>query len=239
MRLWYLCKRTEPQLEIDCSSMNYFLMYGKYNIEALDEVLNTVNALHQRQTEIKAPFSRSDMVYSSQSIRGQMLAAISFNFDLQLYLTLTEEEHVNQYSLLGTASKGLLRGFATLWQGRVPQELFPDQRLKAILKEVQKMVKKQYSDYILVLDHISHYRDMKLVTFDVDRVAHSLIVSFPVFIKDYQHPSLAMYEIESIPLPIPDKSTKVNSYSQIRIHKPYLVAGEDYYIQLCMTKLIM
>ena len=85
-----------------------------------------------------------------------MLDAMSFNFDLQLYLTLTEEEHVNQYSLLETASKDLLRGVATLGQSRLPWELFPDQRLKAILKEVQTMKKKQYPDYILAMDHMSH-----------------------------------------------------------------------------------
>ena len=65
------------------------------------------------------------------------------------------------------------------------------------------------------------------------------VVFFPVFIKDYHQPSLVMYEIESVPIPIPDKNTKVNSYSQIKIYKPYIVVGEDYYIQLCMTELIM
>ena len=80
---------------------------------------------------------------------------------------------------------------------------------------------------------------MKLVTFAVDRVAHSLIVSFPVFIKDYSRASLAMFEIESIPIPIPDKNKKANSNSQIRIHNPYIAVGEDYYIQLHMTELIM
>ena len=143
------------------------------------------------------------------------------------------------YGLLETASKDLPRGIATLGQGRLPQELFLDHRLKAILKEVQAMVKKQYPDYTLAAYHISHYMDMKLVTFAVDRAAHSLIVSFPVFIKDYQQPSLAMYEIESVPILIPDKNTKANSYSQIKIHKPYIAEGENYYMQLCMTELIM
>ena len=106
---------------------NDFLMYGKYNLKTLDEVIDTVKALHQRRTEIETLFSRTDMTFSSQSIRGQMLDAMSFNFDLQLYLTLTEEEHVNQYSLLEAASKDLLRGIATLGQGRLSQELFPDQ----------------------------------------------------------------------------------------------------------------
>ena len=50
------------------------------------------------------------------------------------------------------------------------------------------MVMKQYPDHILATDHISHYRDKKWVTFAVDSVAHSLIVSFPVFIKDYDSP---------------------------------------------------
>ena len=139
-------------------------------------------------------FSRSDMTFTLQSIRGQMLDVMSFNFDLQLYLTLTEEEHVNQYGLLEITGKDVLRCIATLGQGRLPQELFPDKRLKAILREVQTMVKKQDPDYMLAMDHISQYRDMKLVTFAVDRAAHSLVVSFPVFTKDYHLPSLAMYE---------------------------------------------
>ena len=68
---------------------------------------------------------------------------------------------------------------------------------------------------------------MKLVTFAVDRMVHSLKVSFPLFIKDYRQPSLVMYEIESVTVPIPDKNTNANSYSQMRIHKPYITVGED------------
>ena len=89
--------------------------------------VDTVNALHQRQTEIETLFLRSDATCSSQSIRGQMPTDMLFNFGIQLYLTLTEGEHVNQYSLLGAASKDHLRGIATKGQGRLPQELFPDQ----------------------------------------------------------------------------------------------------------------
>ena len=86
--------------------------------------------------------------------------------------------------MLAASSMDLLRDIATLGQGRLPQELFPDQSLKTILKEAQTVVKKQYPHYILAVDHISHYRDIKVVTFAVDRVVHSLIVSFPVLIKD-------------------------------------------------------
>jgi len=35
-----------------------------------------------------------------------------------------------------------------------------------------------------------------------------------------------------VAVPIADKNLKANSYSRVKIHKPYLAAGEDYYIQL-------
>ena len=90
------------------------------------------------------------------------------------------------------------------------------------MTEVDKMVKKNYPDYELAANHISHYRDMELVTFSVDRVTHSLIVTFPVFIKDFKQSSLSLFEIETVPVPIPDKNMQADSYSQVRIQKSYI-----------------
>ena len=101
------------------------------------------------------------------------------------------------------------------------------------------MVKKQYPDYELAATHISHYCDMKMVTFVVDQRTHSLIVVFPAFIKDYKQPPLALFEIESVPVPIRDKNKLADSFSQVVIEKPYLAVGRDYYIQLRMTELAM
>ena len=97
------------------------------------------------------------------------------------------------------------------------------------------MVKKQDPDYELAATHISHYHDMKMVIFAVDQETHSLIVVFPAFIKDYKQPPLALFEIESVPVPIKDKNKQVDSYSQVVVEKPYIAAGKDYYIQLHMT----
>ena len=97
---------------------------------------------------------------------------------------MAKEEHVTKYKEVDKAGRELFDAIAILSQKRLPRSLFPDQRLKSILTEVDKMVKKNYPDYELTANHISHYRDMELVTFSVDRVTHSLIVTFPVFIKD-------------------------------------------------------
>ena len=101
------------------------------------------------------------------------------------------------------------------------------------------MVKKQYPDYELAATHISHYPDMKMVTFAVDQQMHSLIVVFPASIKDYKQPPLALFEIESVPVPIKDRNKQADSYSEVVIEKPYIAVGKDYYIQLCMTELTM
>ena len=66
------------------------------------------------------------------------------------------------------------------------------------------MVKEHYPDYVLATEHISHYRDMKLVTLAVDQKDRALVVAFPVLIKDFRKPSLSMYEIETVHVPIPD-----------------------------------
>ena len=80
---------------------------------------------------------------------------------------------------------------------------------------------------------------MKMVTFAVDQQAHSLIVTFPAFIKNYKQPPLSLYEVETVPVPIIDKNVKANSYSQVRIEKSYIAAGTDYYIQLNSSELLM
>ena len=50
-------------------------------------------------------------------------------------------------------------------------------------------------------------------------VTHSLIVTFPVFIKDFKQPPLSLFEIETVAMPIHNKNRQADSYSQVRIHK--------------------
>ena len=78
-----------------------------------------------------------------------------------------------------------------------------------------------------------------MVTFSVDQQAHSLILTFPAFIKNYKQPPLSLYEVETVPVPIIDKNVKADSYSQVRIEKSYIAAGTDYYIQLRISELLM
>ena len=213
---------------------NDFLMYGKYNVDTLQNVIDTVNAMHRRQTELEK--QASGRAFGDTD---RLVESMKFGFDLQFYMKVSDDEHVKQLQVLERASKEVIRGITVLSQGRLPQEFFSDSRLKEILNEVQKMVQKGHPTYALAAEHISHYRDMKLVTFAVDQQTHSLIVTFPVFIQDFRRPPLSLFEIETVPVPIPDKNVKADSYTQVQIGKPYIAVGSEYYIELRMTEMIM
>ena len=149
-------------------------------------------------------------------------------------MKVSEDEHVKQLQVLEHSSKEVIRGITVLSQGRLPQKCFSDSRLKEILSKVHKMVWKGHPNYALAAEHISHYRDMKLVTFAVDQQTHSLIVTFPVFIQDFRRPPLSLFEIG-----IPDENAKADSYTQLQVVKPYIAVGMEYYIELRMTEMIM
>ena len=228
-------RKTESEVKNSLSQyQDDFLMFGKYSIESLKKVINTLNALHDRQTELEKLVTTK--VFTEAKHAGD---ALDYSVELQLFLELAQEEHVTEYKEVYKAGKELLDAIAILSQRRLPKSLFPDQRVKDILAQVDKMVKMSYPDYELVANHISHYRDMELVTFLVYRVTHSLIVTFPVFIKDFKQPPLSLFEIETVPVPIPDKNRQADSYSQVRIQKDYIAAGMDYYIQIRMTEMLM
>ena len=89
---------------------------------------------------------------------------------------------MNQYHLLELVSKDLLRGIATLGRVDYLRNCFLT-RLNFILHEVQTMVKKIYPDYQLAADHISHYQDIKLVTFAVNSEKHKVNRLLPLFVS--------------------------------------------------------
>ena len=191
---------------------NEILMYGGYNLNSLKGVINTINALHERQTYCERAVKQKDF-----NFRKSDMDAVNYNFEVMMYMKNAREEHVVTYRETVKAARDFLGGIAIVTQGRLPRALISDNQLREILGKVDAMVKRNHPDYVLATTHISHYRDMKMVTFAVDQQAHSLIVTFPAFIKNYKQPPLSLYEVETVPVPIIDKNVKANSYSQVDV----------------------
>ena len=102
------------------------------------------------------------------------------------------------------------KAIRVLSEGYLPITLLPPSKLEKILKEVRIAIAKSNKDY-----------DMKLVTFGVDN-QRNLIVQFPVFVQPYTQKRLIMDQIETVPVPILDENKQVQSYTELKIEKPYI-----------------
>ena len=69
-----------------------FLMYGKYNVESLNKVIDTLNLLHDKQTELEKLVT-TKMFTEVENIGD----ALDYLVELQLFLELAQEEHVTKY----------------------------------------------------------------------------------------------------------------------------------------------
>ena len=92
--------------------------------------------------------------------------------------------------------------------------LIKPEKLQVILSEVKKTLQITNPDYDLVLDRLHLYYDMELVTFGIDKDMN-LVIQFPVFIQPYTQKPLILYQLETAPVPILDRNTKVQSYTHL------------------------
>ena len=75
------------------------------------------------------------------------------------------------------------------------------------------------------------YYDMKLVTFGIDS-QRNLIIEFQLFIQPYTQTKLTLYQVETVPVPILDTGNKIQSYTQLKIEKPYIALNDETYITI-------
>ena len=130
----------------------------------------------------------------------------------------------------------MLDSIGILSTGYLPTLLFPPTVLKNITTNAINLVCKLHPDYVLAIDHITEYYDMKLAIFGVDPDGN-MVIAFPVFVKDHTSKPKTLYEIETVKVPIPDKNKTADSYSEVKYSKPYLAINHNYYIQLRIQEL--
>ena len=90
---------------------------------------------------------------------------------------------------------------------------------------------KTNKDYDLVLDRLYLYYDIKLLMFGIDNQMN-LIIQFPIFVQPYTQTKLTLYQIETVPMPILDANDKAQSYTQLKVEKPYIAVNDETYISL-------
>ena len=109
-------------------------------------------------------------------------------------------------------------------------------KLQGILIEVKRSLLITNPDYTLVLDRLHLCYDMQFVTFSIYSDM-SLVIQSPVFIQPYMQKPLILYQLETVPVPILDQNTKAQSYTHLRIKKPYIALNSETYISLRQQEL--
>ena len=100
---------------------NELLMYGRYNLNSLKGIINTINALHDRQSYYEWAVIQRDF-----NFRKSDIDAVNYNFDTMMYLSNVREEHVVTYREAVKAARDFLDGIAIVTQDRLPRALISD-----------------------------------------------------------------------------------------------------------------
>ena len=159
-----------------------------------------------------------------------------YSMDAGLFLTTIKEKYVRMYEKFINELRSYSKAVQILSKGYLPVSLITPSKLEAILQQVQAAITKSNQDYEIVLNILYLYYDMKLVTFGID-YQKNLTIQFPVFVQPYTQIKLTLYQVETVPVPIVDSSNKIQSYTQLKIEKPYIALNDKTYITICPQEL--
>ena len=154
-----------------------------------------------------------------------------YSIDAVLFLTTVKEKYVRMYEKFINELKSYLKAIRILSKGYLPITLIMPCKLEAISQQVQLAITKSNQDYKIVLNRLYLYYNMKLVMFGND-YQKNLIIQFPMFVQPYTQTKLTLYQVKTVPVPILDASNTVQSYTQLKIEKPYIALNDETYISI-------
>ena len=210
------------------------IMYGIYNVDTLEKLIQMVHKMNNRSIWYEKLYAGQvnnwfEKYSDSQGINHYAIHSL-------LYLRTIQEKYVKLHERFVNQLKEYSSAIRVLSKGYLPISLLPPSKLAKILQEVKQVLLKTNKNYGLVIKGMYKYYDMKLVTFGIDQ-DRNLIIQFPVFVQPYTQKPLTLYQIETIPVPILDMNEKADSYTWIKIDKPYIALNPDTYISIRMEEL--
>ena len=157
-----------------------FLIYGKYNVEKLQDIVMTTNSLQNRTLSMERLLTGQDLqTLQVAHMAPDVIGRMTFIHKLNLYVHSMLKRQIRLYEWLLHHLQDLLDSIGILSTGHLPPELFPPTVLQNVTANATEMVHKTHPDYTLAIRHITEYYDMKLAMFGLDSDG-SMVVAFPV-----------------------------------------------------------
>ena len=175
---------------------NDFLLYGKFNVAKLQDIVRMVNRIRNRTLSLEKLLTGQDLctlqhAHMSPNLPG-IEGRLTFMHKMNLYVHSVLERQIRLYELMLHYLKDLLDCIGILSTGKLPLMLFPPMVLENITSNAIDMVRCTHPEYELAVGHISEYYDMKLCTFGIS-IEGNMVVASPYLLRITQtNPRLYM-----------------------------------------------
>ena len=210
---------------------NSMLMYGIYNVEILEKLINTVHNIHNMTSSHERLFVDQQRSLTLKSLYAHSLGLHHYSINSLLYLRTIQDKYIALYRELISQLCKYVSAIRILTKGYLPNALVTPSKLKEILSEVKKTLQMTKPDYDIVIGRLHLYYNMQLVTFGIDK-DKNLIVQFPIFIQPYTQQPLILYQLETVPVLVINQNARVHFYTHLQVEKPYTTLNLETYISL-------
>ena len=211
------------------------LMYGIYNADSLEKLIKTVYEIHNATSSHEKLFAGEHDHSLFRILYTDALGMQQYATNSLLFLRIIQDKSISLYRELITQLHTYVSAIRILAKG-LPNTLMTPKKLQELLSEVMKSLLITNPDYTLVLDQLHLYYNMQLVIFGINSDMN-LVIQFPVFIQPYMQKPLVLYQLETVPVPILDQNTKAQSYTHLRMKKPYITLNSETHISLRQEEL--
>ena len=211
---------------------NSLIIYEVYNMETLEELVKTAHVLHSQQSLVEKLFAGQKVaVYEVYSKMQNACCVQHYVTNALLYLCTIKEKYIVVYNEFITQLHIYMKAIRILAKGYLPISLITPYKLQEIINSVKEILIKSNPDYDIVIKRLHLYYDMKIVTFGIDQ-DRNLIIQFPIFMQPYIQQPLILYQLETVPVAIIDENPNAQSYTELKIKKPYIALNSETYINI-------
>ena len=230
----------DNKADIQCNRLihlkNSMLMYGVYNAETLEKLIQTVRNIHNTTTLHERLFVGQCNPSVFKTLYVHSLGLHHYSINSLLYLRTIQDKYIDLCRELISQLWTYTSAIRILAKRCLPNTLITPKKLKEILQEVRKTLWITNPNYDLVIDRLHLYYYMPLTTFGNDK-DRNLIIQFPIFVQPYIQQPLVLYQLETVPDPILDQNDKAQSCTLLQPRKPYITLNSETYIALRQQEL--
>ena len=210
---------------------DWMVLHGIYNSDTLENLIDTVYTLHNQST-----WNEKLFVGEIEKWYRWYLSAKGVNhcaINSLLFLTTAREKYVKIYERFINQLKMYFQVICVLSKGYLPISLLPPLKLNTILQEVKEALQVNNRDYDLVIKKV-----IPLLWYEIGNIWHwwskKFNNSIPSICSTIQYTQwhLKLYQVETVSVPIIDENKQVQSYTCLRVKKPYIALNSEAYISL-------